>query len=101
MQFVVHAALSGLPPWPDAPPDVWNGLQSVASSIEQVRQNFVEAEAGVAPTDPAPYMYTLSAIDPSVAPPGRHSAYIACASYPARFNDGSTWAERGEHEAER
>jgi|GEM_PF-1876535 len=87
-------------PWPDAPPDVWNGLQSVAASVDQVHQNFVEAEAGVAPTNPAPYMYTLSAIDPSVAP-GRHSAYIACASYPARWSDSSGWAERAEREAER
>ena len=101
VQFVVHAALDRLPPWPDAPPDVWNGLQSVASSLDQVRQNFVEAEAGIAPTQPAPYLYTSSAIDPTVAPPGKHTAYIACASYPARFADGSSWQQRGEREAHR
>jgi phytoene dehydrogenase-like protein len=101
VQFVVHLALSELPPWPDAPADVWNGLQSVAASVAQVRQNFVEAEAGIAPTQPAPYLYTPSAIDPTVAPPGCHSAYLACASYPSHFADGSTWQERGEQEAER
>lgn len=101
VQFVVHAALDRLPPWPDAPEDVWNGLQAVADSVEQVQQNFLEAEAGLAPRDPAIYVYTPSAIDPTVAPPGRHGAYIACASYPARFADGSRWAERGEAEAHR
>lgn len=99
VQFVVHAALDALPPWPSAPEDAWNGLQWTGTSVEQVRQNFAEAEAGRAPSDPAVYVYTPSAIDPRVAPPGRHGAYVACASYPARFADGSTWQERGESEA--
>lgn len=101
VQFVVHAALDRLPPWNGAKPDVWNGLQSVGTSVAQVRQNFAEAEAGRAPKDPAVYVYTPSAIDPTVAPTDGHGAYLACASYPARFADGSTWAERGEHEAHR
>ena len=101
VQFVVHAAMDRLPPWPNAPSDVWNGLQSVGTSVEQVRENFVEAEAGLAPRRPAVYIYTPSAIDASVAPLGKHGAYIACASYPAQFADGSTWQERGEHEAHR
>lgn len=101
VQFVVHAALDQLPPWTGAKSDVWNGLQSVGASVAQVRQDFAEAEAGYAPTDPAVYVYTPSAIDPTVAPPEGHGAYIACASYPARFADGSTWAERGEREAHR
>lgn len=101
VQFVVHAALDRLPPWSGARDDVWNGLQSVGTSVAQVRQNFVEAEAGRAPSQPAVYVYTPSAIDPAVAPPGKHTAYVACASYPARFADGSSWEERGEREAHR
>ncbi len=73
-----------------------NGLQSVASSLQQMYDNFVQAEAGFAPLQPAPYLYTSSAIDPSVAPDGKHTAYIACASYPSRFADGGTWQQRGE-----
>ena len=105
VQFVVHAALDRLPPWPGhehgdpARSDVWNGMQSVASSVEQVRRDFLQAEAGIAPDEPAAYVFTPSAIDPSVAPPGKHGAYVACASYPARFADGSTWRKRGEREA--
>lgn len=44
---------------------------------------------------------TPSAIDDRLAPAGEHTAYVACASYPARFADGSTWAARGEREAHR
>ncbi len=101
VQFVVHAALDHLPPWPNAPDDGWNGMQSVASSVAQVGENFAQAEAGVAPTHPAAYVFTPSAIDPTVAPPGKHGAYIACASYPARFADGVSWRARGEGEAHR
>ncbi|MDP9311536.1 MAG: hypothetical protein M3R24_11755 [Chloroflexota bacterium] len=56
VQFVVHAALDRLPPWPDAPSDVWNGLSSVASSLQQVYDNFVQAEAGMPPLQPGPYL---------------------------------------------
>lgn len=101
VQFVVHAALDRLPPWLDAPADVWNGMQSIAESVDQVRENFLEAEAGVAPRRPAAYLFTPSAIDASVAPSGKHGAYIACPSYPARFADGSSWASNGEREAHR
>ncbi len=101
VQFVVHAALDRLPPWSNAPGDAWNGLQSVAGSLEQVKENFLQAEAGIAPTRPAVYLYTPSAIDDRVAPPDKHAAYIACASYPARFADGSSWQECGEREAHR
>lgn len=101
VQFVVHAALDRLPPWTGAPEDGWNGLQSTAASLRQVTQNFLQAEAGLAPEDPAVYVYTPSAIDPTVAPPGRHTAYVASASYPARFADGSSWEDRGEREAHR
>lgn len=101
VQFVVHAALDHLPPWPNAPADGWNGMQSVAASVAQVGENFRQAEAGIAPTRPAAYVFTPSAIDPTVTPPGKHGAYIACASYPARFADGASWAARGEGEAHR
>lgn len=101
VQFVVHAALDRLPPWEGAPEDTWNGLQSVAGSLGQIHDNFVQAEAGLAPENPAVYVYTPSAIDESVAPAGGHTAYIACASYPSRFSDGRSWEERGEREAHR
>ncbi len=101
VQFVVHAALDRLPQWPGAPADGWNGMQSVASSVAQVRENFLQAEAGIAPTVPAAYVFTPSAIDATVAPPGKHGAYIACAAYPAHFADGATWRARGEAEAHR
>ena len=101
VQFVVHAALNHLPPWPNAPADGWNGMQSVAASVAQVDENFRQAEAGIAPTRPAAYVFTPSAIDCTVAPPRKHGAYIACAAYPARFADGASWQARGESEAHR
>ncbi len=101
VQFIAHATLDALPPWPDALPDVYAGMQSVASSAAQIEENFHEAEAGYAPSQPAAYLFTPSAIDDTVAPPGKHGAYIACPSYPARFTDSTSWEARGEGEAHR
>ncbi len=70
-------------------------------SVAQVGENFRQAEASIAPTRPAAYVFIPSAIDATVVPPGKHGAYIACASYPARLADGASWAARGEGEAHR
>jgi len=50
-----------------------------------VRENFLQAEAGIAPARPAAYVFTPSAIDDTVAPPGKHGAYIAECRYRRGF----------------
>lgn len=102
VQFVVHVALTDLPAYRQVPgDDAWNGMQALTRDTAQVSRAFAQAIAGQAPDDPPVYAFTTSAIDGSLAPPGRHTLYLACPAYPARFSDGSSWQHRGQPEAER
>jgi len=102
VQFVVHVAVTRLPAYRDLPgTDAWNGMQAMTRDLPQVSRAFAEATAGLAPADPPVYAFTTSAIDPTLAPPGQHTLYLACPAYPARFADGTSWRDRAEAEAER
>ncbi|MBI3967591.1 MAG: NAD(P)/FAD-dependent oxidoreductase [Chloroflexi bacterium] len=106
VQYVIHVPLEALPVYrgldalPGDPRDVFNGMQTVAATVEHVASGFRAAALGLAPAEPAVYAFTPSALDTTLAPPDRHTLYLACPSYPARLAEGS-WSERGRPEAER
>lgn len=93
VQMLVHVAVDRLPAYPGARAGDWNGLQSHVETLEQLRRGFLAAEAHRLP-DPAPtYAFTTSALDPTLAPPGRHTVYLACPCAPYDVEGG--W---GAHE---
>ncbi|MGH2684574.1 MAG: phytoene desaturase family protein [Actinomycetota bacterium] len=94
VQALVHVATDRLPPYVDARPGDWNGLQSYVDHLEVLRSAWAQAEAGRLP-DPLPlYAFTTSSIDDSLAPPGHHTVYVACPAAPARIEGG--WDARRE-----
>ncbi|MDQ4132235.1 MAG: NAD(P)/FAD-dependent oxidoreductase [Actinomycetota bacterium] len=94
VQSVLHVATNRLPPYPNGRPGDWNGLQSYVDRLDVLTSAWVQAEAGRLP-DPVPlYAFTPSAIDPSLAPPGHHTVYLACPAAPSRLDGG--WAARRE-----
>jgi len=102
VQFVTHLALNRLPECIGQPgADAWNGMQAFTRDVGQVARAFALAEAGFAPDDPPVYAFAPSAIDPALAPPGKHGLYLACPCYPARFADGTPWSAHAERELER
>lgn len=101
VQFVVHAALDRLPPYAGAEPGDWSGMQSLASSVEQVARAFAQAEVGAILDDPPLYAFTPSALDPPLAPPGKHTLYLACPAYPGRLSGGRSWDDLANREGER
>ncbi len=84
VQALVHVATDRLPPYPDARPDDWNGLQSYVDEVEVLRRAWIESEAGLMPDVLALYAFTTSALDPTLAPPGHHTVYLACPAAPSR-----------------
>lgn len=94
VQLVVHLATDRLPPYPGARAGDWNGLQSHVGSVEQLRRGFLAAEARRLPDPPATYCFTPSAYDDSLAPPGRHTVYLACPSAPFTVDGG--WEQQAE-----
>ncbi|HWH29473.1 MAG TPA: NAD(P)/FAD-dependent oxidoreductase [Mycobacteriales bacterium] len=98
VQLVVHLATDRLPPYPGARDGDWNGLQSHVDTVEQLRRGFVAAEARRLPDEPPTYCFTPSVYDDSLAPPGRHTVYLACPSAPFDVEYG--WDRHAEAFAE-
>ncbi|MGH9268054.1 MAG: phytoene desaturase family protein, partial [Acidimicrobiales bacterium] len=99
VQALVHVATDRLPPYAGARPGDWNGLQSFVDHVGDLSRAWATAEAGRLP-DPLPlYAFTTSALDPTLAPPGHHTVYLACPAAPARVEGG--WEARAGELAER
>ncbi|MGH9178581.1 MAG: phytoene desaturase family protein [Acidimicrobiales bacterium] len=99
VQAVVHVATDALPSYPDSRPGDWNGLQSYVDSLDELRVAWAQAEGGRLPESLPLYAFTPSSIDASLAPPGRHTVYLATPAAPARVEGG--WPARREELVER
>lgn len=92
VQMVVHVAAGRLPPYVNAEPGDWNGLQSYVDSLDDLRASFRAAEDRRLRLPVAAYGFTPSAIDDGLAPAGKQTVYLACPTAPFRLEGG--W-ERG------
>ncbi len=93
VQALVLLAVDRLPAYPDARPGDHAGLQSFVDGLDALTDGFARAGAGLLPEDPVPtYAFTPSALDPGLAPPGRHTVYLACPCAPAVVRGGWTAA---------
>ncbi len=96
VQLVVHVATTALPAYPGAVAGDWNGLQSHVGTTRELAQGF--ADARLLPREPPTYAFTPSALDPELAPLGRHTVYLACPCAPATVEGG--WNQHGNSFAE-
>jgi phytoene dehydrogenase-like protein len=94
VQALVHVATDRLPEYPGCRPGDHHGLQSFVDRLDDLRDGWLRAEAGVLPDPPPLYAFTTSAIDAGLAPAGAHTVYLACPAAPARVEGG--WAARRE-----
>lgn len=99
VQALVHVATDRLPPYPDAAPDDYTGLQSYVDTLDELREAFIQAEARMFPDSLPLYAFTPSAIDPTVAPTGGHTVYLACPAAPGDI--AGSWDRWRETLAER
>ena len=84
VQALVHVATDRLPPYPNARPGDWNGLQSFVDRLDDLVTGWAASEARQLP-DPLPlYAFTTSAIDDTLAPARHHTVYLACPAAPSR-----------------
>jgi phytoene dehydrogenase-like protein len=99
VQALVHVATDRLPPYPECRPGDWNGLQSFVDRLDDLVAAWAAAEAGHLPPVLPLYAFTTSAIDPTLAPAGHHTVYLACPAAPARVQGG--WPARRDEFVER
>jgi len=111
MGIAVRLATTGLPPYPSAPParprtlapgtpsvtvsDAHVGMQLLVPDRRTLRRAYADFLSGHSPAEPAVLGMSFSAIDPSLAPPGRHTLTLWAQWHPFALQ-GSPWAEASE-----
>jgi phytoene dehydrogenase-like protein len=73
---------TGLPEYPDAPSDVHSGLGLLPTNRGRLAAAYGDYLAGRPPTEPPVVVMGFSALDPSLAPAGRHTVTVWGQWYP-------------------
>lgn len=94
--MTVRCAASELPDYLAAPSggrphESHHGLQLLAPTMQYVRDAYTDFSRGLPSRDPAVIAMTFSAIDPTVAPPGKHSVFLWAQYFPYEIADGVQW----------
>ncbi len=88
VQALVHVATDRLPPYTGATSADWQGLQSYVDHLDDLGAAWTAADDHRLPSPLPLYAFTTSAIDPTLAPSGHHTVYLACPAAPARLDGG-------------
>lgn len=105
--MVVRCAMSALPHYTAAPSlngcaeDCHKGLQLLCPSPSYIDHAYADYLAGRPSTNPAAVAMTFSAVDPTLAPEGRHVLFIWGQYYPYEMANGARWDSIAEREADR
>jgi phytoene dehydrogenase-like protein len=103
--MTVRCAASELPDYLAAPSggrphESHHGLQLLAPTMQYVRDAYTDFSRGLPSRNPAVIAMTLSAIDPTVAPPGKHSVFLWAQYFPYEIADGVQWDDIREQTAD-
>jgi phytoene dehydrogenase-like protein len=79
---------------------IHSAMQLICPSIEYLRSAYEDAQRGRPARHPALVAMTPSAVDPTVAPPGKHSLYIWAQYHPYALSGGESWDHIREREAD-
>ncbi len=99
--MVVRAALDRLPVYQVdgvSNDEIVRGLQLLCPTRQYLDDAYADYLRGEPSRDPAVVAMTFSAIDPALAPPGKHTLFLWGQYYPYRLREGLDWAgiERDE-----
>jgi len=99
----VNCALEELPKWtavPDGPGSPHRASTYLCPSIEYADSAFADAKRGMPSRNPWMEIVAQSALDPSVAPPGRHTLSVYVQYTPYHLGSGN-WDDLKEDYADR
>lgn len=100
--MVVRLDTAALPAYPGAAAaDSAHGLQLLVTDRQQLRLAHGAALAGQLPPRPAVLAMSFSALDPTIAPAGRHQLSLWAQWHPHTLADGTSWADIADREADR
>ncbi len=103
--MTVRCAAEELPDYLGAPSggqphESHHGLQLLSPSMDYVRRAYEDYLRGEPAKDPAVIAMTFSAIDPDVAPPGKHTVFLWAQYFPYELSDGRQWDDLRESVAD-
>ncbi|HMP38858.1 MAG TPA: NAD(P)/FAD-dependent oxidoreductase [Roseiflexaceae bacterium] len=103
--MTLRCAADELPDYPGAasggqPHESHHGLQLLCPSLGYLRDAFADYSRGLPSRDPAVIAMTFSAIDPDVAPPGKHTIFLWAQYFPYELADGRQWHDIREEVAD-
>lgn len=103
--MTVRCAASALPDYLAAPSggqphDCHHGMQLLSPSMGYVRRAYEDYLKGQPAREPAALAMTFSAIDPTVAPTGKHTVFIWSQYFPYTLANGEQWEDIREREAD-
>ncbi|HEU5100649.1 MAG TPA: NAD(P)/FAD-dependent oxidoreductase, partial [Roseiflexaceae bacterium] len=103
--MTVRCAADALPDYAGAPSggrphESHHGLQMLCPSLGYLRDAFADYSRGLPSRDPAIIAMTFSAIDPVVAPPGKHTVFLWSQYFPYELAGGRQWDDIREQVAD-
>jgi len=101
--MIVRHAVSGLPRYPGFGENdlCHRGLQLLCPSSEHLGECYGSYLQGRTPREPAVIGMTFSSVDPSLAPPGRHTLFTWAQYHPYQLAGGENWDSIQEREADK
>jgi phytoene dehydrogenase-like protein len=103
--MTVRCAAAELPDYLAAPSggrphESHHGLQLLAPTMGYVRDAYADYTRGLPARAPAVIAMTFSAIDPAVAPPGKHTVFLWAQYFPYELAGGARWDDIREQVAD-
>jgi len=105
--MIVRCAMSGLPAYPDHEYDergvcpAHRGLQLLCPSRAALDAAYGDYLAGRPPARPIPLVMTFSALDGTIAPPGKHTMFVWGQYHPYELGNGEDWDAIAGREADK
>ncbi len=100
--MVVRLGTNDLPRYPSAAgASPYSAMQLLAPSRTHLRAAHGEFTAGRTPTEPAVLLMTFSALDPTIAPEGKHNISAWAQWHPYELSTGEQWDDIRDREADK
>jgi phytoene dehydrogenase-like protein len=106
--MIVRHAVEELPDYGDAPPgplpgtkDYQTSLQLLCPSVDYLNSSHRDFSFGLPPQKPSVVAMSFSALDPTLAPAGKHVLFTWGQYHPYELSNGENWDAIAEREADK
>ena len=105
--MIVRHAVEELPlyhgeTWPTAGPQPYHSaMQLLCPSLDYLQDSYLDFARGRPPAHPSVVSMTFSALDPTLAPPGKHTLFTWAQYHPYEMKNGENWDQIAEREADK